>query len=143
MQAQEPPSPHIGLWTRLEDFDPAELDGLHTDRTVVRGWLMRHTLHVSAADDYVALRGLFEPVGRRALLGQFRRDLEGSTSMRCAITPARWSRPSRWGSPRSARRWPSAGPAPTRACSASPPATCCRWCRSRRAACGATAGGRA
>ena len=77
MQAQEPPSPHIGLWTRLEDFDPAELDGLHTDRTVVRGWLMRHTLHVAAADDYVALRGLFAPVGRRALLGQFRRDLEG------------------------------------------------------------------
>ena len=77
MQGQEPPSPHIGLWTRLEGFDPAELDALHTDRLVVRGWLMRTTLHTVAADDYVAFRALFAPVARRAFLGAFRRAVEG------------------------------------------------------------------
>ncbi len=75
MQGQEPPSPHIGLWTRLDGFEPAELDALHTDRHVVRGWLMRTTLHTIAADDYVAFRGLFDPVAKRAFLGGFRRDM--------------------------------------------------------------------
>jgi hypothetical protein len=77
MQAQEPPSPHIGLWTRLEGFVPAELDALHTERTVVRGWLMRNTLHVAAAEDFIAFRALFAPVARRAFLGQFRRQMDG------------------------------------------------------------------
>lgn len=77
MQAQEPPSPHIGLWTRLERFDPAELDALHVNRGVVRGWLMRSTLHVATAADYLATRPFFADVSRRALLGQFRRDLDG------------------------------------------------------------------
>jgi hypothetical protein len=77
MQAQEPPSPHNGLWTRLEGFEAAELDRLHTERAVVRGWLMRNTLHVAAAEDFVALRALFAPVARRAFLAQFRRAVEG------------------------------------------------------------------
>lgn len=77
MQAQEPPSPHIGLWTRLEDFDPAELDALLTNREAVRGWLMRSTLHLATARDYLALRPLFAPVSERALMSQFRAALDG------------------------------------------------------------------
>jgi Winged helix DNA-binding domain len=77
MQAQEPPSPHIGLWTRLERFDPGELDALLTERRAVRGWLMRSTLHLALADDFLALRPLFRPVGERSLMGGFRRDLDG------------------------------------------------------------------
>jgi hypothetical protein len=77
MQAQEPPSPHIGLWTRLEGFDPAELDGLLSERRAVRGWLMRSTLHLATARDFLALRPLFAPVSERGLMSQFRRALDG------------------------------------------------------------------
>jgi hypothetical protein len=76
MQAQEPPSPHIGLWTRLEDFDPAELGDLLTNRDAVRGWLMRGTLHLALARDYLAMRPCFRPVSERGLMGGFRRELE-------------------------------------------------------------------
>jgi hypothetical protein len=55
LQAQEPASPHIGLWTRLAGFQPADLDRAIADRTVVKGTLMRSTLHVVSAADYLRL----------------------------------------------------------------------------------------
>ena len=78
MQAQEPLSPYVGLWTRLDPFDPADLGALLTDRRAVRGWLMRCTLHLATAGDFLALRPQFAPVGERALLSQFRRALDGT-----------------------------------------------------------------
>ena len=77
VQAQEPQAPYTGLWARLEDFDPAPMSDLLTERRAVRGWLHRCTLHLASARDYLALRALFRPVGERALLGGFRRALEG------------------------------------------------------------------
>jgi hypothetical protein len=77
MQAQEPPSPHIGLWSRLDGFDPAELGALLSERRAVRGWLMRSTLHLATTRDFLALRPLFAPVCERALMSQFRRALDG------------------------------------------------------------------
>jgi Winged helix DNA-binding domain len=77
MQAQEPPSPHIGLWTRVQDYEPAELDALLTERRAVRGWLMRSTLHLATAPDFLALRPLFATVSERSFLGGFRRDVDG------------------------------------------------------------------
>lgn len=51
LQAQEPASPYIGLWTRLQDFGAGDLDTAIATRAVVKGTLMRATLHlVSAAD---------------------------------------------------------------------------------------------
>ena len=55
LQAQEPASPHIGLWTRLAGFQPADLDRAIADRTVVKGTLMRSTLHIVSASDYLRL----------------------------------------------------------------------------------------
>jgi hypothetical protein len=75
MQAQEPPSPHIGLWTRLDEFDPAELGELLTKRETVRGWLMRGTLHLATARDYLAMRPFFAPVSEAGLMAGFRRQL--------------------------------------------------------------------
>jgi hypothetical protein len=65
MQAQVPMDPYIGLWTRLEDFDPEELAGLLTRRKVVRASLMRATIHLVTARDMRKLRPLMEPVIQR------------------------------------------------------------------------------
>jgi hypothetical protein len=61
MQAQEPKHPFVGLWTRVAGF---EREGLHDallSREVVRATLMRSTLHLMGAADYVALRMALQP----------------------------------------------------------------------------------
>jgi Winged helix DNA-binding domain len=65
MQAQEPRDPYVGLWTRLEGFDPHELGGLLTDRQVVRSPLMRATIHLVSARDCLALAPILRPVLER------------------------------------------------------------------------------
>jgi hypothetical protein len=55
LQAQEPASPYIGLWTRLAGFEPGDLDRAIAKRTVVKGTLMRSTLHLVSAADYLHL----------------------------------------------------------------------------------------
>jgi hypothetical protein len=66
------------LWTRLEDFDPAELSDLIANRNAVRGWLMRGTLHLATARDFRAMRPLLASVSERGLMSQFRRALDGT-----------------------------------------------------------------
>ncbi|MDJ0496319.1 MAG: winged helix DNA-binding domain-containing protein [Acidimicrobiia bacterium] len=56
LQAQEPASPYIALWNRVEGFDPAELDGAYADRSVIKASLMRITLHAVAATDYATFQ---------------------------------------------------------------------------------------
>lgn len=65
MQAQVPMDPYIGLWTRLEGFDPSELADLLTRRRAVRASLMRATIHLVTARDMRKLRPLMEPVIQR------------------------------------------------------------------------------
>jgi hypothetical protein len=62
LQAQEPPNPYVALWSRLIDFDPDELGQLLLDRTVVRTWVMRGTIHLVTAPDALTLRPLTQPV---------------------------------------------------------------------------------
>jgi hypothetical protein len=62
LQAQVPRVPHLALWDRLPDYDPAELDGLMTSRAVVRTQLLRTTIHTVTAADALALRPLLQPV---------------------------------------------------------------------------------
>ena len=77
LQAQDPKPPYIGLWTRLESFDPAELSGMIERREAVRIALMRSTIHLVTARDALELRPLVEPAMRRTVTGSYRRALEG------------------------------------------------------------------
>ncbi len=67
MQAQVPLNPYLGLWSRLERFDPHELGRLLGDRAVVRTAVMRSTLHLVTADDCLVLRPMVQPVLDREL----------------------------------------------------------------------------
>jgi hypothetical protein len=62
MQAQEPQAPYLGLWSRLEGFDPHELSELIASRGAVRGTLMRATIHLVGTPDWGRLRPLMQPV---------------------------------------------------------------------------------
>jgi Winged helix DNA-binding domain len=53
LQAQAPLAPYVGLWTRLAGFGHADLEDLLTERIVVRAHLMRNTIHLVTATDFV------------------------------------------------------------------------------------------
>jgi hypothetical protein len=65
MQAQEPLAPYTGLWSRLADFDAAELSRMTQEREAVRGTLMRCTVHLTTADDFVTFRPALQSVMER------------------------------------------------------------------------------
>ncbi|HZS10377.1 MAG TPA: winged helix DNA-binding domain-containing protein [Blastocatellia bacterium] len=62
LQAQLALPPYVGLWTRLRDFQREDLAGLIENRTVVKATLMRATLHLFTAEDYLRFRATLEPV---------------------------------------------------------------------------------
>ncbi|MGW7682768.1 winged helix DNA-binding domain-containing protein [Kribbella sp. NPDC054772] len=61
MQAQSPQAPYVGLWTRLTNFDPADLVTLLENREAVRGSMMRATIHLVSSRDFLAFRPLIQP----------------------------------------------------------------------------------
>ena len=67
MQAQEPKHPFTGLWSRVEGFSGDALLAALSGRDVVRATLMRSTLHLFGAADYVALRLALQPPASVAL----------------------------------------------------------------------------
>ena len=67
MQAQSPLAPYVGLWTRLEGFEPDELVRLMNEREVVRIALMRNTVHLVTAVDCLTLRSLTQVIFDRDL----------------------------------------------------------------------------
>lgn len=70
MQAQEPRHPFTGLWTRVEGFRREDLHQALHDRLVVRGPMMRATLHLAGATDYAAVRPALQPALAGAVSGR-------------------------------------------------------------------------
>ena len=66
LQAQLPNPPYVGLWTRLEGFQKAQLTRLIEKRRVVRSTMLRATQHLVTARDYLALRPVLQPMIDRA-----------------------------------------------------------------------------
>jgi hypothetical protein len=62
MQGQEPKHPYVGLWSRVDGFEEAELDRAVAARDVVRATFLRGTLHLVTAADYLRFRATVEPV---------------------------------------------------------------------------------
>lgn len=56
MQAQLPRPPFIGLWSRIEGFERRDLLRAIERRQVVRGTLMRGTIHYVSRRDYIRFR---------------------------------------------------------------------------------------
>jgi hypothetical protein len=61
IQAQVNNPPYIGLWTRLNAFDKETLSQAMRDRQIVRAPLLRSTLHLFSADDYMRFRSTIQP----------------------------------------------------------------------------------
>jgi hypothetical protein len=71
LQAQVPRPPFVGLWSRLDGFRREDLTRAIERKQVVRGTLMRGTLHLVSRRDYVRFRRTLQPMltaGLRSIL---------------------------------------------------------------------------
>jgi hypothetical protein len=66
MQAQEPPDPYVGLWSRIAGFDPLDLGRLIEEREAVRMGHLRGTLHLVTARDATAHHPILADVMARS-----------------------------------------------------------------------------
>ncbi len=89
LQAQQPASPYVALWNRVEAFDPADLDAAFADGTVLKATLLRITLHAVLRDDHAAAYRALLPTLRGSRLGDARFTASGLTPEAAdALVPA-------------------------------------------------------
>lgn len=78
LQGQNHNAPYVGLWSRIEGFAVSDLEILLQERKAVRGTLMRGTLHVALAEDFLAIRPLLQPVLERIFNANHKKRLPGA-----------------------------------------------------------------
>lgn len=89
MQAQVPRPPFVGLWSRVANFAREDLHALVHGRKAVRATLMRGTIHLVSAADFLVLRGALQPMLSRGLKGKGV-DVAAVTRHTRALLPARF-----------------------------------------------------
>jgi hypothetical protein len=93
LQAQWSPSLPVGLWTRVEGFEPQQLERALARKQLVRATLMRSTIHLVSTRDYLH----FHPVLAQAILRRYRRpgqdDAEVARFAAALMAEAREPRP--------------------------------------------------
>jgi len=67
LQGQVANAPYIGLWTRLRGFQHDDLSRAIEQRKVVKATVMRATLHLFSATDYLRFRRVLQPPLSRSL----------------------------------------------------------------------------
>ena len=77
MQAQEPADPYVGLWSRIDGFDPESLATAVAEGAAVRIALQRSTIHLVSAADCAALRPVLQPALERMARSSFGTRLTG------------------------------------------------------------------
>jgi hypothetical protein len=78
LQAQEAKPPFVALWSRLSDFTAEQLVEELRNGNVVRGTLMRGTVHLTRAKDFLAWQPLLAPLGVEGLRAATRGRLDGA-----------------------------------------------------------------
>lgn len=72
IQAQLARPPFIGLWSRLDRFSRADLIRAAEKKDVVRGTMMRATLHLMSRKQFIAFRPVLQPMLARVMAGVLR-----------------------------------------------------------------------
>ena len=81
LQGQLSNPPYMGLWSRLQAFQRADLTHLLEQRQVVRTSMMRRTLHVTSAEDYMFFRPALQSLHIRTLDTYFREQQTNSLAL--------------------------------------------------------------
>ena len=144
MQAQEPRDPYLALWSRLDGFEPADLEAALLDRSArADGGDARHHPPPHAPTTRSGLRPLFQPVldGEMARHSQHKAALAGvDLATGAARSPRKLLVEPHADPPACGRRSPSASPSTTPRRWRSRAGTRSPSCRRRRAGCGRAAG---
>ncbi|MGV9455190.1 winged helix DNA-binding domain-containing protein [Streptomyces sp. NPDC003635] len=69
LQGQQPASPYLALWNRVDGLAAAEVDAAFADRTLLKATLLRITLHAVHAEDYRMVREAMRPTLHASRLG--------------------------------------------------------------------------
>jgi hypothetical protein len=78
LQAQEARPPFVALWSRLDGFEASSLVDALAEKTVVRGTLMRGTVHLARTEDFLRWQPLLAPLGIEGLRKVVGSRLEGA-----------------------------------------------------------------
>jgi hypothetical protein len=116
LQAQNPASPYLALWSRLSAFRPEQIAAPLVARALVRTVVMRGTLHLVSADDCVGLRpALHDVLARMHAASEYGKALDGVDEAALVAAGRRVldedPLPSSLLGPRLAEQWPGRDPA--------------------------------